>query len=97
LAVLCSIKGVSTILVFWNGSEKNPAAIAPLEDRIFIQAFKKDQFPTQEQFTPVGRDFIRLHHDAYGASRRPRSITRELTMRSSRKHPSSGTSTTAAG
>jgi hypothetical protein len=25
-AVLCSVKGVSTILVFWNGSEKNPAA-----------------------------------------------------------------------
>jgi hypothetical protein len=33
-AVLRSIKGVSTILVFWNGSEKNSAAIAPMEDRI---------------------------------------------------------------
>ena|SRR5256885_1822750 len=28
-AVLCSVKGVSTILVFWNASEINPAAIAP--------------------------------------------------------------------
>ena len=65
-AVLCSIKGVSTILVFWNGSEKNPAALAPLEDRIFIQAFKKDQFSYSRGITPVGRDFIRLHHDAYG-------------------------------
>jgi hypothetical protein len=36
-AVLCSIKGVSTILVFWNGSEKNPAAIAPAEDRNYLQ------------------------------------------------------------
>jgi hypothetical protein len=25
-AVLCSIRGVSSILVFWNGSGKNPAA-----------------------------------------------------------------------
>src|SRR5213594_295947 len=32
-AVLCSVKGVSTILVFWNGSEKNPAALVPVEDR----------------------------------------------------------------
>ena len=32
-ALLCSIKGVSTILVFWNGSEKNPAEIAKMEDR----------------------------------------------------------------
>ena len=36
-AVLCSVKGVSTILVFWNGSEKNPAEIATLEDRIFLR------------------------------------------------------------
>src|ERR1022692_1819114 len=36
-AVLCSIKGVSTILVFWNGSDKNPAAIAPAEDLSFLQ------------------------------------------------------------
>jgi len=43
-AALCSVNGVSTILVFWNGSEKNPAAIAPKEDRIYIQGFKKDQF-----------------------------------------------------
>jgi hypothetical protein len=26
-AVLCSVKGVPTILVFWDGSEKNPTAI----------------------------------------------------------------------
>jgi hypothetical protein len=37
-AVLCSVKGVSTILVFWNGSEKDAAAISKLEDRTFLQA-----------------------------------------------------------
>jgi hypothetical protein len=70
-AVLCSIKGISAILVFWNGSEKNPASIAPMEDRIFIQAFRKDQFAFARGITPAGRDFIRLHHDAYGGPMPP--------------------------
>ena len=70
-AVLCSINGISTILVFWNGSEKNPASIAPMEDRIYIQAFRKDQFSFSRGITPAGRDFIRLHHDAYGGPTPP--------------------------
>src|SRR5579859_6550760 len=36
-AVLCSVKSISTILVFWKGSETNPAAIAPMEDRNYLQ------------------------------------------------------------
>src|SRR5205823_13273677 len=43
-AVLCSVKGVSTILVFWNGSEKNSAAIVPAEDNIYIQSLGRGQF-----------------------------------------------------
>jgi len=70
-AVLCSVKGVSTILVFWNGSEKNPSAIAPMEDRIYIQAFRKSQFSYSREIRPVGRDFIMLHHDAYGGPKPP--------------------------
>lgn len=70
-AVLCSIKGVSTILVFWNGSEKNPSVIAPMEDRIYVQAFRKSEFLYSRGIRPVGRDFIRLHHDAYGGPQPP--------------------------
>jgi hypothetical protein len=70
-AVLCSVKGISTILVFWNGSEKNPAALAPMEDRIYIQAFKKDQFWYSRGIRPVGRDYIARHHDAYGGPKPP--------------------------
>jgi hypothetical protein len=70
-AILCSVKGVSTILVFWNGSEKNPAAIAPMEDRIYIQAFKKSQFWYSRGISPVRRDFITHHHDAYGGPKPP--------------------------
>jgi hypothetical protein len=70
-AVLCSIEGVSTILVFWNGSDKNPAAIAPMEDRIYIQAFKKSQFSYSRELRPVGKTFIMLRHDAYGGPKPP--------------------------
>ena len=70
-AVLCSVKGISTILVFWNGSEKNPAAIAPMEDRIYIQGFKKDQFSYSRGIRTVAKDFILRHHDTYGGPKLP--------------------------
>src|SRR5437867_3274562 len=71
-AALCSVNGVSTILVFWKGSEKNPAAIAPMEDRIYIQGFKKDGFSSSRGIRTVAKDFIRRHHDTYGGPRLPR-------------------------
>jgi hypothetical protein len=70
-AVLCSVKGVSTILVFWNGSEKNPAALAPTEDRIYIQGVKKYQFWYSRGIRAIGRDFIMRHHQAYGGPQPP--------------------------
>jgi hypothetical protein len=66
-AVLCSVNGVSSILVFWNGSEKNPSSIAPMEDRIFIQGFKKSEYSYSRGIKPAGKSFITLHHNAYGA------------------------------
>jgi hypothetical protein len=35
-AVLCSVNGFSSILVFWNGSEQHPAVIAELPDEKFL-------------------------------------------------------------
>jgi len=70
-AVLCSVKGVSTILVFWKGSETNPAAIAPLEDRIFLQGISPDTIAYSREITPVGKDFIRQHYNAYGGPKPP--------------------------
>jgi hypothetical protein len=68
-AVLCSVKGISAILVFWNGSEKNPASLAPMDDRLSIQGFKKSEFSYSRGIRPAGKSFITLHHSAYG--RRP--------------------------
>jgi hypothetical protein len=70
-AVLCSVKGVSTILVFWNGSEKNPAAIAPMEDRNFLQTINTTDPGFSRGINPVGKDFIIRHYDAYGGLKPP--------------------------
>ena len=65
-AVLCSVKGVSSILVFWNGSERSPAAIASLEDRGFLQGITADEIGYSRGIRSVGKDFIMGHYQAYG-------------------------------
>ena len=44
-AALCSVNGVSTILVFWKGSEKNPAALAPWKDSNYLDAAMRTPSP----------------------------------------------------
>jgi hypothetical protein len=68
---LCSVKGVSTILVFWNGSEKNPAEIAVLEDRNFLQGITPDEIGYSRGISAVGNDFIMEHYRAYGGPKPP--------------------------
>jgi len=70
-AVLCSVKGVSSILVFWNSSEKNPAEIARMEDRIFLQGITAEGVGLSRAIDPVGKDFITRHYDAYGGPKPP--------------------------
>jgi hypothetical protein len=70
-AVLCSIEGVSTILVFWNGSGKNPAAIAPMEDRNFLQGITAGNIGYSRGITAVGAAFITQHFNAYGGPKPP--------------------------
>jgi hypothetical protein len=70
-AVLCSVKGVSTILVFWNGSGNNPAAIAPMEDRNFVQGITPDKIGYSRGISAVGEDFIMRHYSAYGGPKPP--------------------------
>jgi hypothetical protein len=58
-AVLCLRKNTSTILVYWNGSAKNPAQLAPLDETIT---------PSKNGYyrilRVVGEKFIRSHYDA---------------------------------
>jgi hypothetical protein len=70
-AVLCSIRGVCTILVFWNGSAKNPAEIAQMEDRIYLQGITPEQIGFSREISAVGKDFITRHYDPYGGTKPP--------------------------
>ncbi len=70
-AVLCSVKGVSTIVVFWNGSANNPAVIAPMEDRNFLQMITATDPGFSRGIRPVGKDFIMGHFRAYGGPTPP--------------------------
>lgn len=70
-AVLCSLKGVSTILVFWNASEKNPAEIATMEDRTFLQGISPERIAYSRAISAVGKDFIMRHYNAYGGPKPP--------------------------
>ena len=83
-AVLCSVNQtsrlssfwtdphyVSSILVFWSGSEKNPAEVAPMEDRNYLQGISADQIGFSRGIRPVGKEFIMRHYRAYGGATPP--------------------------
>jgi len=62
-AVLCSVKGISTILVFWNGSEKNPAALAPWKDSNYLQGDGGGQYAYSRRIEPMRMADIVRYHD----------------------------------
>jgi len=70
-AVLCSVKGVSTILVFWEGSDLNPAAIGAAEDLGFLQGLGGDKIGFSRQLSAVNKEFIMRHYEAYGGPKPP--------------------------
>src|SRR6266581_8821559 len=66
-AVLCSVGGSSSILVFWNWSEKNVAEIAKREDRNYLSGSRLGF----SRGIPAGRDVIVRHHKVYGGPKLP--------------------------
>ena len=70
-AVLCSIKGVSSILVFWNGAAEHAAEIARMEDRIFLQGDVGDKINYSRGIRAVGKGYIMGHYHAYGSPKPP--------------------------
>jgi hypothetical protein len=68
---LCSTGGTSRILVFRNGSEKDPAAIAAREDRIYLQGTDATTAGYSRGISAVGKDFILRHYKAYGGPKPP--------------------------
>lgn len=69
-AILCSVQGVSSILIFWNGSEANPARIAEVKDLDRLQDSGAGLAYSRE-ITPVDRAYILQHYQAYGGPKPP--------------------------
>lgn len=70
-AVLCSVKGSSSILVFWNGSARNPAELARREDKLYLQSIVGDKIGFSRGISTVGRDFIVQRYRSAGGPKPP--------------------------
>jgi len=70
-AILCSIAGVSSILVYWNGSTANPAQIAEMKDLSLLQSSGAGRIFYSRAIAPADRAYILRHYRAYGGTKPP--------------------------
>ena len=70
-AVLCSINRVSSILVYWNGSEKNPAEIGKGEDQGRLQTLGGSTIGYSRLLSPVGAKSILAYYADFGGTKPP--------------------------
>jgi len=70
-AVLCSIRGVSSILVYWRGETHAPASLASEADERYIHPNYQGRPSFLRAIQPVGQDFILEHYRAYGGPKPP--------------------------
>ena len=71
IAVLCSRKRVSTILVFRGGSTSDIAEIARSSDRIYLQDVGAGRIEFSRLLGVADADFIRERHAVYGGPQPP--------------------------
>jgi hypothetical protein len=71
-AVLASRNHISTIFVFWNGSAKNPAAIAPQKDITGPPVvYLEEKIGFIRQINGADKQFIMEHYQWYGGPKPP--------------------------
>lgn len=70
-AILCSVDGFSSILVFWKGTKDNPAEIARAEDRKFLQELGGEKIGFSRKISAVGKAFIMRQHRTFGGRKPP--------------------------
>ena len=71
-AVLCSRNRVSAILIFWNGSTKSVAEIAPDDDKSFLQTISGDgKIGFSRAIGVVDKDYILEHYHEYNGTKPP--------------------------
>jgi hypothetical protein len=70
-AVLCSIKGSSSILVFQSEEDQQPAALATGPDAGYLQGLGEEKIGYSRQIRAVGATVILGHYRAYGGRKPP--------------------------
>jgi hypothetical protein len=70
-AVLCSIKRVSSILVYWNASERNPAELNKGDDQGRVQYFGNGVIGYSRVIEPVGAKGISVHNADFPGPKQP--------------------------
>lgn len=70
-AVLCSVGRASTVLVYWNGSEIQPAEIARMDDSDGLQGWTGGKMVYSRLIDSVGKPYIIEHYQAYGGPKPP--------------------------
>jgi hypothetical protein len=70
-AVLCSLNGSSTILVFWNGSEKNPAQIETQNEQDSLQGWTNNKMVFSRKLDPAAKAYIMRQYEAFGGVKPP--------------------------
>ncbi len=68
-AVLCSVNGWSTILVFRNRQDSTPRELARREDRNHLQSLDQHSVGYSRQIGGVGRDYILQHDRGYAVAK----------------------------
>jgi hypothetical protein len=70
-AVLCSVKGSSSVVVFWNGSPSNPAVIEERPDSLVLQSWTGGKMVYSRDLSAVGEEFIMSHYRGNGGPTPP--------------------------
>jgi hypothetical protein len=70
-AVLCSANRASSVLIFWNGSEMNPAKIEMQDDADRLQGDANNKMVYSRAIEPVDKTYIMKHYQAYGGEKPP--------------------------
>jgi len=70
-AVLCSIKRVSAILVYWAGRPDSVDQLASAADKDFLQSMRGDTIAFSRSIAIVDARYIREHFERYGGTEPP--------------------------
>ncbi len=67
-AVLCSLKRASSILVFWAGSATNPAEIAQVPNRTYLQKTATAEIGFCRRISPAERELVISQFNRFGGT-----------------------------